>query len=175
MRHSPATQTCTQALLHHHLDLHWSSSHLNEMNAIDVIGSSIYIWPLNHHKQAFLTVLYHTWRWFIHEVDLQLVFALLAQQRLVLVQLLLLVILSPQVSLKCAIVRRKIHQKWRDSPEQLVHSHAFSGPAKDVSDCPSKRDGRISCTCNCCSPSPSWREAILWNRTELVSQEGRSL
>ena len=53
---------------------------------------------------------YHTWRWFIHEVDLQLVLALLAQQGLVLVQLLLLVILSPQVSLKSANIRNIIHQ-----------------------------------------------------------------
>ena len=43
---------------------------------------------------------YYTWRWFVHEVDLQLVLALLAEERLVLVQLLLLVILSSQVRLQ---------------------------------------------------------------------------
>ena len=41
-----------------------------------------------------------TWWWLIHEVDLQLVLALLAEQRLVLIQLLLLVILRSQVSLR---------------------------------------------------------------------------
>ena len=68
----------------------------------------------------------------------------------------------------------KLLKGWR-IPVQLVRPRASSGLAKDAFGCPSRRDGRTFCTCNCCSLSPSWKLINIWKKTFLSTEEICSL
>ena len=58
---------------------------------------------------------YCTWRWLVHEVELQPLLGLLGEERLVVIQLLLTVILRPMKKKKIVKLRLKITKRGSGS------------------------------------------------------------